>query len=118
MIVITMSNCPNALRGDLTKWLLEITTGVFVGQVSSRVRDNLWNRICELIGTGKATMVYSARNEQHLDFRVHGNNWEPIDFEGIKLVLRPSAARIKKLGKVRLGYSKASHYRRAKSVRK
>jgi len=116
MIVVTLSNCPNALRGDLTKWLLEITPGVYVGQVSSRVRDNLWDRICELIKDGKATMVYNTRNEQHLDFRVHGSDWEPIDFEGIKLVLRPSPARVKNLGKMRLGYSKASKYRKAKRM--
>ena len=118
MIVIVLDDCPNALKGDLTKWLLEITPGVYVGQVSSRVRDNLWNRICELAKNGKATMVCSARNEQHLDFRVHGNTWEPIDFEGIKLVLRPSPARVKKLGRMRLGYSNASKYRKAKRMKK
>jgi len=117
VIVLSLNNCPNALRGDLTKWLLEITPGVYVGQVSSRVRDNLWDRVCELVKNGKATMVYSTRNEQHLDFRVHGSDWEPIDFEGIKLVLRPSPARVKKLGEMRLGYSKASKYRKAKRMK-
>lgn len=117
MVVVTLNNCPNALRGDLTKWLLEIDSGVYVGQVSSRIRDNLWSRICELIKDGKATMVYSTRNEQHLDFRVHGSVWEPIDFEGIKLILRPSPARMLKLGKLRLGYSKASKYRKSKRYR-
>jgi len=28
-----------------------------------------------------------------LDFRVHGDTWEPIDFDGIKFMLRPSAPR-------------------------
>ena len=116
MIVVTLNDCPSALKGDLTKWLLEITPGVYVGQVSSRVRENLWGRICELAKNGRATMVYSTRNEQHLDFRVHGSNWEPIDFDGIKLMLRPSPARVKKLGKMRLGYSKASKYRKAKRM--
>ena len=112
MLVISLTECPISLRGDLTKWLIEINHGVYVGQVSSRVRDNLWLRVCELIKNGKATMVYNAHNEQRLDFRVHGNDWEPIDFDGIKLVLRPSPARVKKLGKMRVGYSKASKYRK------
>lgn len=116
MIVITLNDCPIALKGDLTKWLLEISPGVYVGQVSARVRDNLWDRVCALIKDGKATMVYSAKNEQHLDFRVHGNEWEPIEFDGIKLILRPSTARIKKLEKLRVGYSKASKYRKAKRM--
>jgi CRISPR-associated protein Cas2 len=117
MIVLVLNNCPVALRGDLSKWLMEISPGVFVGKVSARVRENLWSRVCRLLKDGRATMVYNARNEQHLDFRVHGNQWQPIDFDGIKLMLRPSPARVKKLGNLRLGYSKASKYRRAKRHR-
>jgi len=114
MIVISLTECPISLRGDITKWLLEINPGVFVGRVSARVRDNLWDRICDATKAGKATMVYSARNEQHLDFKVYNAEWEPIDFDGLKLILRPSPARIKKLGSLRLGYSNASKYRAAK----
>ena len=64
MVVITLEKCPLALRGDLTKWLQEISLGVYVGQVSARVRDKLWQRVCEESKNGRATMVYSARNEQ------------------------------------------------------
>ena len=42
-----MTNCPPSLRGDLSKWLCEINTGVYVGNVSSRVRDAIWDRVCE-----------------------------------------------------------------------
>ena len=114
MVVLTLGNCPSSLRGDITKWLVEINTGVFVGKISARVRDLLWERVCESIKQGSATMVYTARNEQHMEFRTHNNQWEPIDFDGIKLVLRPSAARVKKQGALRLGYSKASKNRKAK----
>jgi CRISPR-associated protein Cas2 len=118
MVVVTLSECPVSLRGDLTKWLLEINIGVFVGKVSARVRDNLWERICKSIRNGKATMVYSARNEQGLEFKIHNSNWEPIDFDGIKLLLRPSPSRIEKLSGLRLGYSNASKQRFAKKMKK
>lgn len=95
MVVIVLEKCPISLRGDLTKWLQEISLGVYVGQISARVRDSLWERICSEAKGGRATMVYSARNEQHLDFRVHNTSWEPIDFDGMKLMLRPSATRLK-----------------------
>jgi CRISPR-associated protein Cas2 len=108
MIVLTMTDCPIGLRGDLTKWLFEISPGVFVGQVSARVRDQLWERIKDAIKDGRVTMVFNVNNEQHLDFRVHNSSWEPIDFDGIKLMLRPSPSRIKQLGELRLGFSKAS----------
>ena len=46
MVVITLSDCPSRVRGDITKWLCEISTGVYVGNLSARVRQELWNRIC------------------------------------------------------------------------
>ena len=46
MIVVSLTNCPPKLRGDLTKGLIEINAGVYVGRVSARVRDELWQRIC------------------------------------------------------------------------
>lgn len=118
MIVITMTDCPIGLRGDLTKWLLEVNTGVFVGQVSARVRDHLWERIQETTKDGRVTMVFSTNNEQRLDFRIHNSSWEPIDFDGIKLILRPSPSRVKQLGELRMGYSKASKRQIAKRAAK
>ncbi|MEN6584213.1 MAG: type I-E CRISPR-associated endoribonuclease Cas2e [Armatimonadota bacterium] len=112
MVVITLTNCPPALRGDLTKWLWEINAGVFVGRISKRVRDNLWKRVAEYVKDGRATMVYSASNEQGFDFKTLHSTWEPIDFDGLKLMLRPSPSRIKHLNERRKpGYSKASRYR-------
>lgn len=91
MIVITMTNCPPKLRGDLTKWLCEIDTGVYVGRVSAKVREALWSRVCQNIKDGRATMVYSAANEQRLEFRTHNTSWKLRDFDGIKLMMRPSS---------------------------
>lgn len=89
MIVVSLTDCPPRIRGDLSKWLMEINTGVYVGNVSARVRDELWARICENVKDGRATMVFSARNEQGLAFRVHNTTWEPVDFDGIRLMRRP-----------------------------
>lgn len=118
MIIITMTDCPIGLRGDLTKWLVEISPGVFVGKVSARVRDQLWERIQDTTKDGRVTMVFNTNNEQKLDFRVHNSTWEPIDFDGIKLMLRPSPSRIKQLGELRLGFSNASKRQMAKRAAK
>ena len=59
-----MTDCPPGLRGDVSKWLFEINTGVYVGSLSARVRDALWSRICENLSAGRATMsaeIYSPR---------------------------------------------------------
>ncbi len=92
MIVLVLTACPPGLRGYVTRWLLEISAGVFVGAVSKRVRELLWKRAKEMIRSGRAIMVFQARNEQHLSFLVHGHHWEPIDVDGITLMLRPHSS--------------------------
>ena len=110
MIVITLSDCPPKVRGDLSKWLIEINTGVYVGQVSARVREELWKRICENLHAGRATMVFHAMGEQHMDFRVHNTTWEPVDFDGLKLMRRPlpSARKQSQTMVLEKGFSKAA----------
>ena len=88
MTVITLSACPQKLKGDITRWMFEIDTGVYVGNPSARVRDLLWKRICDNIGSGRASMAYSTNNEQRFDVKLCGSVWEPVDFDGITLVRR------------------------------
>lgn len=122
MIVLTLTDCPPSLRGDLTKWLLEINSGVYVGRVSARVRDQLWTRVQKEALKGRATMAYSSgTGEQRLEFRTHNSQWEPIDFDGIKLMLRPSSERLASRQSnstvlLKPGFSKASKMRTAKRM--
>ncbi|ASR35271.1 type I-E CRISPR-associated endoribonuclease Cas2 [Prauserella marina] len=90
MTVIVVAACPTGLRGHLTRWLLEISPGVFVGTINARVRELVWVRVVDMVKSGRAIMVYSANNEQGLAFSVHHHNWEPVDFEGVNLMLRPN----------------------------
>ena len=116
MVIICMTNCPPALRGDLSKWLNEINTGVYIGKLSARVRDGLWGRICDNIKEGQATMVYSASNAQGYNIRVHNSGWEPEDFDGITLMRRPLTQIRPAVSPDTLknGFSKAAKYEKAK----
>lgn len=89
MIVMVLTACPVGLRGDLTRWLLEIAPGVFVGNVSARVREGLWNRTLSMIKNGRAIMVYPAKNEQHFAFKTYQPDWQPTDCEGVELIKKP-----------------------------
>lgn len=89
LVVISTSAVPVGLRGELTRWLLEISPGTFVGNISARVRDELWTMCTEQAGNGSALLVHSARREQRLDFRSHGTKWVPVDMDGLTLMLRP-----------------------------
>ena len=44
LTVLTLKNVPPSLKGDLTKWMQEIATGVYVGNINTRVREKLWDR--------------------------------------------------------------------------
>ncbi len=119
MVVIVLTACPVGLRGDLTRWLLEIAPGVFVGHIDARIRDRLWERIIDLLRDGRAVMVYSARNEQHMAFKVYGADWSPVDCDGLQLIKRPKEAKEGSfVGTPRKGWSNASKYRKARKFSK
>lgn len=91
MTVLLLTAVPPGLRGHLTRWLLEISPGVFVGYVSARVRDLMWERVVEYVDEGRALLVFGSRNEQRLEFMVHGHDWTPVDYDGVTLMRRPIA---------------------------
>lgn len=91
MITLVLSKVPPGLRGNLTKWLMEVAPGVFVGRVSARVRDELWDLTAASLGGGTALMVIAARNEQGFEIRNIGHRWTPVDLDGFVALKRPPA---------------------------
>lgn len=87
MTVIVMECAPESVRGELTRWFLELKPGVFVGNVNVRIRELLWKRICETDAATGCVMVFSASNEQGFEMKVFGDpKRKVIDFEGIQLI--------------------------------
>lgn len=113
MVVLVLTACPAGLRGHLTRWLLEVSAGVFVGRVSARVRDLMWDRVVELAKDGRAIMIHSAKGEQGLAFKVHRHDWKPVDLDGVQLMQRPSDNSLASTPQLRAGWSNASKYRMA-----
>ncbi len=94
MIMIVLSKCSSSLRGDLSKWLFEISTNVYVGRISARIRENLWERIVSECGeSGKAILVYTTNNEQGFDFLIHNTDRIPYEIDGIKVLMKPNKKR-------------------------
>lgn len=90
MTVIVLTNCPAGLRGFLTRWLLEISPGVFLGSPTRRIRDLLWAEVRTYAGQGRALLVYQADTEQGFTFETHDHGWQPVEHEGLTLIRRPS----------------------------
>ncbi|MGX7048423.1 type I-E CRISPR-associated endoribonuclease Cas2e [Pseudolactococcus piscium] len=112
MTVITITKAPAKLRGDLTKWMQEIATGVYVGNFNSRIREKLWDRVSDCIGNGQATMSYSSRNEIGYDFETLYTSRRSIDYDGIPLVLLPKI--IDDNQHLKNGFSDASKFHKIK----
>lgn len=87
MLVIVVENAPQRLRGRLAVWLLEIRAGVYVGKVSRRIREMIWNQVCVGIGEGNALVSWSTNTESGFDFETYGTNRRiPCEMDGVKLV--------------------------------
>jgi CRISPR-associated protein Cas2 len=87
MLVIVVENVPPRLRGRLALYLIEVRAGVYVGDLSARIRTMLWAWICEDCGQGNAVMAWSTCTESGFDFETLGPNRRmPVEFDGIKLV--------------------------------
>ena len=75
------------MRGRLAIWLLEIRAGVYVGKVSRRIREMIWDTVEEGIEEANAVMAWSTNTESGFDFLTLGENRRiPLEMDGIKLV--------------------------------
>jgi len=87
MLVIVVENIPHRLRGRLAVWLIEIRAGVYVGDLSAKVREMLWAQIEQGIEDGNAIMAWSTNTESGFDFITLGENRRlPVELDGLKLV--------------------------------
>ena len=111
--VITLKKVPQALRGDLTKWMQEITTGVYIGNFNTKVREKLWKRVKENVKDGEATLSFSYRNELGYQFDTHNTSFSNIDMDGIPLVFIPNE-NIDEKREIKHGFSNAAKFRNAK----
>lgn len=92
MVVVVTENVPPRLRGRLAIWLLEIRAGVYVGNVSKRVREMIWEQCDALREQGNVVMAWATSTESGFDFQTMGESRRiPVDFDGLRLVSFQSA---------------------------
>jgi len=93
MVLILLERVPTSLRGELTRWLLQLRAGVFAGSVSAMVREKLWAKVIAAKRTGAVTMLFSSNTEQGFAIRTYGETRRVIeDFDGLLLVKTPTGA--------------------------
>ena len=86
MTMLILERVTPSMRGEITRWLVQIKAGVFVGYVSARVRDLLWLRVNKTAATAGGILIYADNTEQGFTARSFGDPSKTIeDFEGIFL---------------------------------
>lgn len=86
-LVVVTENVPPRLRGRLAIWLLEVRAGVYIGDVSRRTREMIWQQLEAGYDDGNVVMAWASQTESGFDFQTLGvNRREPIDYDGLRLV--------------------------------
>nr|WP_321294477.1 type I-E CRISPR-associated endoribonuclease Cas2e [uncultured Sphaerochaeta sp.] len=73
----------------MSRLAIELKSGVFLADLSARVRDVLWEKITIEWGLA-AIMVYSANTEQSYGIKINGEPTKSVEsFDGILLLSNP-----------------------------
>lgn len=92
MVVMVLERVPASVRGELTRWMLELHAGMFVGTLSALVREKLWELVCGKMAGGAGMLVYSTNTEQGFAVRLWGAaSRVPVEYEGLTLIRTPAA---------------------------
>ncbi len=87
LMVVCVENVPPRLRGRLALWLVEVRSGIYVGNYSVRVRDMVWETVLEGLENGNAVMVWGEPNDAGYDFVTAGMNRRiPREMDGVKFI--------------------------------
>lgn len=85
--VVVTENIPPRLRGRLAVWLLEVRAGVYIGDVSRRTREMIWQQLDAGHEQGNIVMAWASSNESGYEFQTLGENRRlPVEFDGLRLV--------------------------------
>ena len=67
--------------------MIEPKAGIFLGRITARLRDKLWDKAVAGADGGACLQAWSSPGEQGFIVRTHGDtSRKMIDFEGLRLV--------------------------------
>ncbi len=92
MTVFILGRAAPGIRGELTKWMTEVSAGVFVGRLRMRVRERLWDTVAAraVEDDASALVIWRTNTPQGYEMRTsnqRGRYAEAVD--GVWLVRLP-----------------------------
>ncbi|AXV09909.1 CRISPR-associated protein, Cas2 (plasmid) [Euzebya pacifica] len=85
--VLHATAIPDHLRGYVSRLLQEVHTGLYIGIVTPKVADGLWDAVTTYAKEGTATLITTTNaNEFGFDVRLHNSSTHRMtDFDGLQL---------------------------------
>ena len=89
MVIISVEHAKPKIEGYLTRHMLKIRPGIFVGRLSKTRRDCLWEHIIDEQPDIDSVMCYDIANKT-ISIQTHGNpTRKVVDVDGIQLLAYP-----------------------------
>ena len=89
-MILILEKVTPGLRGDLSRWMIEPKSGIFLGRMTARLRDKLWAKAVAGSRGGACLQAWSSPGEQGFLVRTSGDtSRKVVDFEGLHLVAIP-----------------------------
>lgn len=86
-LAVVTENVPARLRGRVAIWLLEVRAGVYIGDVSKRIREMIWEQLSEGYEDGNVVMAWASNHESGYEFQTLGEHRRvPIECDGLMFV--------------------------------
>lgn len=97
--VISTTSIPEHLHGYLTRFLTEVDSGLYVGNLSRNVVERIWDRILEVVDDGSTTLIFNDPNrEQGFSIRTVGKQAKvTLNVDGLTLVSLRTGRAVQKL---------------------
>ena len=87
MLVMILQNVPVSLKGELSRWLIEPISGVFLGNPSARIRDILWEKAIQKYKKGYVLQIWDYPCAQGYQWRSCGDcRYVMTELEGLTLI--------------------------------
>jgi CRISPR-associated protein Cas2 len=90
LTIFILDRAPARIHGLLSRWTISPTRNVYIGQLSARVRELLWERLCRELPEGATCLLLSsAPTEQGYTIRMHGQaKLAAKDYDGLQLMTK------------------------------
>lgn len=89
LVMVRLKNAKPAVRGEVSQLLIEVEPCTYIGDISDRVREELWKLLASSMGVnGSAWMVYPSSSYQKMAVLSCNTDWSVVDFDGIYMIER------------------------------